>query len=114
LYHDLGLLYEESKDFEAAEQNLLKAVEHRASVPNIYDLGGFYFDRGRYEKALELFEDTFQRINPRFFGIIYLKLARTYDKLGQTEKARPAYEKYLELYPNSKERGEVLRRLSQL
>ena len=114
LHHDLGLLYEESKDFDAAEQNLLKALEYRASVPNIYDLGGFYFDRGQYEQARDLYEETFRKINPRFFGIIYLKLARTYDKLGQTEKARPAYEKYLELYPNAKDRNEVLRRLSQL
>jgi len=114
LHHDLGLVYEESKDFESAEQNLLKAIEYRASVPNIYDLGGFYFDRGRYEQARDLYEDTFRKINPRFFGVIYLKLARTYDKLGQSEKARPAYEKYLELHPNAKERSEVLRRLSQL
>jgi tetratricopeptide (TPR) repeat protein len=114
LHHDLGLVYEESKDFDSAEQNLRKAIEYRPSVPNIYDLGGFYFDRGQYERALELYEDTFRRINPRFFGVIYLKLARTYDKLGQPEKARPAYEKYLELHPNAKERTEVLRRLSQL
>jgi len=114
LHHDLGLVYEESKDFDSAEQNLRKAIEYRPSVPNIYDLGGFYFDRGQYERAPELYEDTFRRINPRFFGVIYLKLARTYDKLGQPEKARPAYEKYLELHPNAKERTEVLRRLSQL
>jgi Flp pilus assembly protein TadD len=48
------------------------------------------------------------------FAPIHLKLGRIYDRLGRTDQARVAYEKYLELAPNAEDYSEVARRISQL
>lgn len=113
LHHDLGLLYEARKNFDLAEENLRTALEVLPTLPHRFDLGEFYFDRGRYEEALEMFEETSRRV-PAWFAPIHLRLARTYDRLGQRERARPEYKKYLELSPAAKDRDEVWKRLSQL
>jgi tetratricopeptide (TPR) repeat protein len=110
LNHDAGLLYEQKKDFDLAEENLRRAVELGSSAPNFYDLAGFYFDRGRYDEAREMYEEASHHASR--FGLIHLKLGRTYDRLGQFENARPEYQMYLELTPYAKDRGEVVRRLA--
>lgn len=110
LNHDAGLLYEQKKDFDLAEENLQRAVELRPSAPNFYDLAGFYFDRGRYEEAREGYEEASR--HARRFGLIHLKLGQTYDRLGQFENARAEYQMYLELTPYAKDRSEILRRLA--
>ncbi|PYT04374.1 MAG: hypothetical protein DMF60_15570 [Acidobacteria bacterium] len=113
LHHDLGLLYEQNKNFDLAESNLRRAIDFRPSAPNFYDLGEFYFDLGRYEQAREMYEKTLRHVPSRFFGLIHLRLGRTYDRLGQQDRARLEYQKYLELSPKGKDRSEALRRLSQ-
>ena len=78
-----------------------------------YYTGQFYFDQGRYEEALAMFENALDTV-PRSFAPIHLRLGWTYDKLGQRVNARTEYEKYLELSPNAADATEVNRRLSQL
>jgi tetratricopeptide (TPR) repeat protein len=111
LNHDAGLLYEQKKEFELAEENLRRAVELRPSAPNFYDLAGFYFDRGRYEEAREMYEEASRHASR--FGPIHQKLGQTYDRLGQAENARLEYRIYLELTPYAKDRSEVMRRLAR-
>jgi len=45
LHHDLGLLYEEQKNFDLAEENLKTALAVLPTLPHRFDLGEFYFDR---------------------------------------------------------------------
>lgn len=113
IYNDLGSLYAERKNFDLAESYLRQSVEVLPYPKNWSALGDYYFDRGRYEEALEMYELTQSRTSPRY-AALHLKLGRTYDRLGQTDRARVEYNKYLDLAPNAKDRNEVFRRLSQL
>jgi tetratricopeptide (TPR) repeat protein len=110
---DLGTLYAERKDFELAESFLRRAVEVMPYPLNWFALGNYYFDRGRYAEALEMYELT-EAATSKKYAPLRLKLARTYDRLGQTQRARDEYNKYLDLAPNAKDRSEIFRRLSQL
>ena len=113
LHHDLGSLYDEQKKPDLAEQHLKQAVEILPYPKNWLALGNFYFDKARYEEALEMYKLTQSGTSPKY-AALHLKLGRTYDRLGQVERAREEYNKYLDLAPNANDRTEVFRRLSQL
>ena len=113
IYKDLGTLHAERKEFELAEGFLRRAVETMPSPQNWVTLGDYYFDRGRYAEALEMYELT-EADTSKNYAPLRLKLGRTYDRLGQTQRARDEYNKYLDLAPNAKDRSEIFRRLSQL
>jgi protein O-mannosyl-transferase len=113
IYHDLGLLYDEQKKPDLAEGCLKQSVEILPYPKNWLALGNFYFDRARYEEALGMYELTQSETSPKY-ALLHLKLGRTYDRLGQVERARQEYNKYLDLAPNAKDRSEVFRRLTQL
>lgn len=113
IYNDLGSLYDERKTSDVAESYLKQAVEVLPYPKSWMALGNFYFDKGRYEEALEMYELTRSDISPKY-APLHLKLGRTYDRLGQSERARDEYNRYLDLAPNGKDRNEVFRRLSQL
>ena len=113
IYHDLGLLYDEQNKPALAESHLKQSVEILPYPKNWVALGDFYFDGGRYEEALEMYELT-QTGTSAKYALLHLKLGRTYDRLGQVERARVEYNKYLDLAPDAKDRSEVFRRLMQL
>ncbi|HJQ25663.1 MAG TPA: tetratricopeptide repeat protein [Blastocatellia bacterium] len=113
IYHDLGRLYDERKKPDLAEQYLKQAVEIVPYPKNWVALGDFYFDKGRYEEALEQYELARAGTSPKY-ALLHLKLGRTYDRLGQVERARDEYKQYLDLAPNAEDRLEVFRRLRQL
>lgn len=60
-----------------------------------------------------MYELTQSQTSPKYAPLL-LKLGRRYDRLGQVERARVEYNKYLDLAPNANDRGEVFRRLMQL
>ena len=111
--HDLGLLYDEQKKPDLAENCLKQAVELLPYPKNWMALGNFYFDKARYEEALVMYELTQSGTSAKY-APLHLRLGRTYDRLGQVERARAEYNKYLDLAPNAKDRSEVFRRLRQL
>lgn len=113
IYHDLGLLYDEQKKPDLAESYLRQSVEILPYPKSWFALGNFYFDKGRYDEALEMYQLTQSVTSPKY-ALLHLKLGRTYDRLGQVERAREEYNKYLDLAPNATDRAEVFRRLSQL
>lgn len=113
IYHDLGQLYDERKNADLAERNLKQAVDVLPYPRNWFTLGNFYFDKGRYAEALDMYELTQSGTSPRY-ALLHLKLGRTYDRLGQVERARDEYNRYLDLAPNATDRSDVFRRLSQL
>lgn len=114
IHSDLGFYYGKRGDLERAEENLRLSIEFSPDPKTRLELGQFYFDRGRYAEALDLFKTVLSQA-PSRYALIHLKLARTYDRLNQPDSARVEYEKYLNLSsPNAKDRAEVLRRLLQL
>ena len=113
IYSDLGRLYDELKDADRAEVYLKQAIDVLPYPRNWFALGNFYFDKGRYTEALEMYELT-QSGTAQRYAPLHLKLGRTYDRLGRVEEARDEYNKYLDLAPNASDRSEVFRRLSQL
>ncbi|HSE98266.1 MAG TPA: tetratricopeptide repeat protein, partial [Blastocatellia bacterium] len=115
VYRGLGIIYEQLKDLERAEQYLQQSVTSipRPYAPNLYLLGEFYADNGRYEDARVTFEKILHMV-PRRFAPIHLKLGRVYDRLGEKDKARSAYEKYIELVPYGRESSDIRRRLNSL
>jgi protein O-mannosyl-transferase len=113
IYGKLGFLYNEKKDFKKAEENLRKAVELTPVIRTWYDLGEFYLKQGDNEKALEMFEKVVAQAN-HTFAPIHLDLARAYDRLGQLQRAKDEYNRYVKLAPYSKDRDEALKRLLEL
>jgi tetratricopeptide (TPR) repeat protein len=113
IYHDLGLLYDEQKKPDLAESYLKQSVEILPYPKSWLALGNFYFDKGRYDEALEMYQ-LMQSVTSPKYALLHLKLGRTYDRLGQAERAREEYNKYLDLAPNATDRTEIFRRLSQL
>ena len=114
IHLNLGLIYAEVRDYQKAEKNLLRSNEILPRPVGWYHTGNFYLERGRYEEARQMFEQTLRK-TPRWFAPIHMKLGQTHDFLGQTEKAREEYRKYLELAPpDAEDRNNVMRRLAQL
>jgi tetratricopeptide (TPR) repeat protein len=112
IYSDLGRLYE-SKNAEIAEDYLRRAVDVLPYPRTWFPLGNFYFDRGRYDEALDMYELTRSGASS-WYAPLHLKLGQTYDRLGRAQQARDEYNKYLELAPYANDRKDVFRRLSQL
>lgn len=113
-YLNLGLLYSQQNRMEEAEEALNRSIELWPRPTGWYYFGFVYFNEGKYENAREMFEQARNRV-PKGYAAIHLSLGRVYDRLGQPERAKEAYNRYLELAPaNSRERDEVVRRLSQL
>jgi tetratricopeptide (TPR) repeat protein len=110
---NLGLLYERRKNFDRAEQTLLKSIETWPRAVGWYPTGQFYLVVGRFEDARRMFEQSRGDL-PGRFAPIHLKLGRSYDGLGQVPEPKAEYEKYLELAPAAKDRAEVSRRLAEL
>jgi len=113
MYLNLGQLYKRNKDAARAEASLRRSLELWQRPAGSYYLADFYFDQGRYQEALELYEKTLEEV-PARFGPIHLKMARVYDKLGDSSRAKSEYMLYLELAPQANNRQEVLRRLADL
>jgi tetratricopeptide (TPR) repeat protein len=97
-YLNLGLLYQQRKDFDRAEANLLKSIEISPRPVAWYHTGEFYLGEQRFEAAQTMFEMTAAQI-PRWFSPIHIRLGQTYESLNQIDRARAEYEKFLELAP---------------
>lgn len=114
VYLNLGLLYAQRKEPDRADQALVRSMVLWPRPTAWNYAAQFYFDQGRYEESRALYERAARAV-PRRYAQIHLNLARVYERLGQSDLARAAYERYLEYAPiNAKDRGEVARRLSQL
>lgn len=114
IHLNLGLLYAQKKNYEKADEHLTRSNEILPRPVAWYYTGQYYFERGRYEDARVMLEQTERRI-PRWFAPIHLQLGQVYEQLHQPVQARAAYEKYLEIAPaDAKEREEVQRRLMRL
>jgi tetratricopeptide (TPR) repeat protein len=78
-----------------------------------YRVGQFYLDEQRYADARDMFEKALA-VLPRRYAPIHLNLARVYEKLGDSNRARDEYQTYLKLAPEAPERKEIQRKISDL
>jgi tetratricopeptide (TPR) repeat protein len=113
VYSNLGRLYAKRKEFGRAEESLQRATRMFSDPQASFELGQFYYERGRYTEARDLFEKTARQVSTRV-GSVHLGLGRVYDRLGQPDRAQAEFIKYLRLSPRGRAREEVRNRLSQL
>jgi Tfp pilus assembly protein PilF len=113
IHGKLGFLFNEKKDYKQAEENLQQATELTPYPKTWNELGEFYLQRGSNEKALAMFAKAAAEVNPSY-APIHLNLARAYDRLGQSERAKDEYGIYIKFAPYSKDRDEAMQRLIQL
>jgi Tfp pilus assembly protein PilF len=74
-------------------------------------VANYYFKKGSYRAAAKRFEEAL-KWDPNSVEA-YLRLGDTRTKLGDTAAARTAYEKYLELEPDSKESSSLRKKLGK-
>ena len=111
---NLGMLRAQQKDFRRAEEAMRRSLDVWPRAVGWYYVGEFYLEQSRYDDARLMLEEALPRV-PRRFAPIHARLGLAYEHLGQTARAREAYQRYLELAPiNDSERDQVLIRLAQL
>lgn len=79
---------------------------------NEIKVGRFYMRRGRWKAAAGRFEEA-TKWNPQA-AEAYLLLAQARERLKDLSGARAAYEKFLDLAPDSRDAAAVRRRLQKL
>ena len=98
--NDRGLRLYKEKKYSAAEAQFTEALKLRpdyALAAN--NLGFVYYKQNKFREAARWFENTI-RMDPSR-AIAYLNLADAQVNLGEKEKAKKAYQTYVELAPNS-------------
>jgi tetratricopeptide (TPR) repeat protein len=106
VYLNLGLLYPQRKMFDRAEQSLLRSIEISPRAAAWYYTGQFYFDHGRFDEALAMFQKTLAEV-PGWFAPVHLKLGLTYEGLKDLSRAEAEFNKYLALAPDAPDQDGV-------
>ncbi len=114
IYLNLSLLYIRRNDIAQAEQSVLRSKDIWPRPAAWYYAGLFYYDQSRFQEALDMFSNVLGDISPTY-PTIYLKLGDIYEQLGQKERARASYRKFLEIAPaDAPERRQVSLHLLRL
>lgn len=91
LHRDIGLLYFETKDYEASITHLSKAAELGLKDAQLFNFLGISYSRvGAGEKAIENYREALA-INPNL-AEAHLNLGRAYQTLGQRSEGQIEYE----------------------
>jgi len=113
-YLNMGLIYWQLKEYEKAEDSLIKSIEAWPRAVGWFHAGRFYFERGRLEDARSMFELAAKNV-PETYPPIHLHLGQVYDLLGQKDAARNEYQMFLNLSSvDAPNRTEVSQRLQSL
>lgn len=113
IYLNLGLLYSQRKQYDRAEQTLLRSIEISPRAVAWYYTGQFYLDQARYEDARVMYEKTLARV-PRWFAPIHLKLGLVFQALNDLSRAELEFEKYLDMSPAASDGDDVRRRIAAI
>lgn len=113
MHLNLGLLYGQRKMFEQCEQNLLRSIEISPRPAAWYYTGQFYFDQGRFDEALEMYQKTLEQV-PGWFAPIHLKLGFTYEALRDLSRAESQFNQYLLLAPDAPDREDVKNHITSM
>jgi len=82
-----------------------------AGAKEHFKAGQDYYSQGRYEKAIEEFEEAY-RLDPR--PLLLFNIAQTYEKMGNVIKAIEMFKKYLAADPDTEERESLLNKIANL
>ena len=74
--------------------------------------GTFYLKKGRYDAAIDRFEEAL-RYQPNL-AKAYRLLGEAHEKKGNRAEALKAYEKYLEILPGATDAGKIRKRAGKL
>jgi len=111
--NDQGLrLYKEKKYAEALAKFNESVAADPANAQAVNNAGFAMYKLEKYEDAVRLFLQTLI-LDPNR-AVAYINLGDAYVKLQKTPEAKAAYEKYLEVLPNSKSAPEVREKLKGL
>jgi uncharacterized caspase-like protein/peptidoglycan/xylan/chitin deacetylase (PgdA/CDA1 family) len=111
--NDRGLQLYKEKRYAAAEEQFTEALKLRpdfALAAN--NLGFVYYKQDKFKEAARWFENT-TRIDPSR-AVAYLNLGDAQVRASENDKAKKAYQTYLELVPNSPTAGYVKQQLEKL
>lgn len=97
----LGVLYTQAKQFDKALTCLQKAISIKPSNYYIENIGRMYFEKGDFEKAVEIYE-ILVKYNPNNYDDIF-HLAMSYKNNSQMEQAKETYLKAIKLAPEKTE-----------
>jgi Tfp pilus assembly protein PilF len=106
IYLNLGMLYPQRKMFDAAEQSLFRSIEISPRPVAWYYTGQFYFDQGRFDDALAMYQKTLAEV-PGWFAPVHLKLGLTYEGLKDPARAEAEFNEYLALAPDAPDQESV-------
>jgi tetratricopeptide (TPR) repeat protein len=98
---------EEDREIERVPEYTLNPLQADKELT----IGKFYFRRGSFKAAARRFEEA-TKWNPGL-AEAYLRLGEAQVKLKDDKAARAAFEKFLELQPDSKDAASVRRRLQK-
>jgi len=73
--------------------------------------GQDYYSQGRYQKAIEEFEEAY-RLDPR--PLLLFNIAQAYEKLGNLSKTVDYLKRFLEAEPDTDERTSLLNKIANL
>ena len=108
-----GMKLMQQGDYQSAVAKFEEAAQLNERDPLFANNAGFaYYKLGRNQDSLYWFNKAIE-IDPNR-AIAYLNLGDAYGKLNNYAQARRAYEKYLELAPESKSASEVKKKLDAL
>jgi protein O-mannosyl-transferase len=113
IYLNLGTLYGQQKNYDRAEQNLLRSIEVSPRSVGWYRVGQFYIERGRYDDARTMYQQTLDVV-PWWFAPVHLKLGIVYEGLGDLSRAESEYNQYLALAPDAPDRDDVKNHITSM
>ncbi len=97
-YTNLGNIRFRRQDAEGAEAFYRKALGIDTHQPEAqYNLGYVMLEKGMPHESVQLFRGAIEA-DPKFSDA-YFNLAMAYEQLGETEKARPYWQSYIDLEP---------------
>ena len=105
-----GRVYYALKDYENARVYLVKALEKKVSDDTMNLLGLTYFELGEYDKANNIFLNLLDKNSKN--TVLLINSAKCYEKLGKQDEAIQQAERLLEIFPDSEEALELIRRVS--
>lgn len=106
-YNTLGMIYMEKKDFDTAENYLLKGLlQHRKNRSLYHNLGTVYLSKYIEQKEISMLNnanymyDKASTLDPFFINSQY-GLAYTYQLLGRNKEAVEHYKKVIDIDPRN-------------
>lgn len=105
-----GRVYYALKEYEAAKSYLVKALEKKVTDDTMNLLALTYFELGEFEKANNIFLNLIDK-NPKN-TVLLINSAKCYEQLGMQDESITQAERLLEIFPDSEEALELIRRVS--